>query len=240
MLQKNYSEVNMSTSKLSGITIIRDQLFSDEDLLLFAQGLSLQPGGVKEKILHWDFGPIMDMKFSREAPNYLFSSQKVPLHWDGAFYREPAHLLFYCTQTDGAGGETLFLNTELLWDSLNADEKAECEKITLNYSTEKKAHYGGEITIPLVQKHPVTGKTILRIAQKVETTLNPVTLKILGSNNPSEFYERMEQKLSDPRFLYTHEWKKGDVVICDNFTYLHGRAALGSNLSRSFKRVQIL
>lgn len=230
----------MSTSKLSGIKIERDRHFSDEELLIFAQDLSQKAGEIKEKILHWDFGPIMDMKFSPEAPNYLFSSEKVPLHWDGAFYREPAHLLFYCTQAEGPGGETLFLNTELLWESLSFDEQEECKKITLNYSTEKKAHYGGEITIPLVQKHPVTGKTILRIAQKVETILNPVTLKIIGANDPLDFYKRMEEKLSDPRFLYVHEWQKGDVVICDNFTYLHGRAALGSNLTRSFKRVQIL
>jgi alpha-ketoglutarate-dependent taurine dioxygenase len=230
----------MSTSKLSGLKIIRKQNFSDEELLNFAQGLSDKSGELKEKVLHWDFGPIMDMKFNPEAPNYLFSSENVPLHWDGAFYKEPSYLLFYCTETSGTGGETLFLNTELLWDSLTADEKEECSKIVLKYSTEKKAHYGGEITVPLVQTHPLTGKTILRIAQKVETTLNPVTLTIMGATDAADFYQRMEQKLSDPRFLYTHEWEKGDVVICDNFTYLHGRKALKGNLTRSFKRIQIL
>lgn len=230
----------MSTSKLSGLKIVRDQFFSDEELLNFAQGLSNKSGELKDKVLHWDFGPIMDMKFNPEAPNYLFSSENVPLHWDGAFYKEPSYLLFYCTETSGTGGETLFLNTELLWDSLTADEKEECSKIVLKYSTEKKAHYGGEITVPLVQTHPLTGKTILRIAQKVETTLNPVTLTILGASDAADFYQRMEEKLSDPKFLYTHEWKKGDVVICDNFTYLHGRKALEGNLTRSFKRIQIL
>jgi alpha-ketoglutarate-dependent taurine dioxygenase len=230
----------MSTSKLSGLKIIREQFFSDDELLNFAQGLSDKSGELKDKVLHWDFGPIMDMKFNPEAPNYLFSSENVPLHWDGAFYKEPSYLLFYCTETSGTGGETLFLNTELLWDSLTADEKEECNKIVLKYSTEKKAHYGGEITVPLVQAHPLTGKTILRIAQKVETTLNPVTLTILGAGDAADFYQRMEQKLSDPKFLYTHEWKKGDVVICDNFTYLHGRKALEGNLTRSFKRIQIL
>lgn len=230
----------MSTSRLSGIRIERENFFTDEELLSFAEKLSDKSGDLKEKILHWDFGPIMDMKFNPEAPNYLFSSESVPFHWDGAFYREPAHLLFYCTQTSGSGGETLFLNTELLWESLSPHEQDECRKITLNYSTEKKAHYGGEISVPLVQTHPVTGKTILRIAEKVETTLNPVTLKILGTDNAEDFYQRMKEKLYDPRFLYTHEWKKGDVVICDNFTYLHGRKALEGNLSRSFKRIQIL
>lgn len=230
----------MSTLRPNGLSILREKNFSDEELLNFAQSLSDKSGDLKDKILHWDFGPIMNMKFNPEAPNYLFSNEKVPLHWDGAFYREPNYLLFYCTQTSGTGGETLFLNTEALWESLSLSEKEECRKITLNYSTEKKAHYGGEISVSLVQAHPLTGKTILRIAQKVETTLNPVTLKIQGIENPDDFYKRMEEKLCDPRFLYTHQWEKGDVVICDNFTYLHGRKALEGNLSRSFKRIQIL
>ena len=230
----------MSILKPRGLSILKKRDFSDDELLNFAQGLSDKSGDIKNKLLHWDFGPIMDMKFNPEAPNYLFSSEKVPLHWDGAFYKEPRYLLFYCTETSGTGGETLFLNTEQLWESLSSSEKEECRKITLNYSTEKKAHYGGEISVSLVQLHPITGKTILRIAQKVETTLNPVTLKIEGTENADDFYNRMEKKLSDPRFLYTHQWEKGDVVICDNFTYLHGRKALEGNLSRSFKRIQIL
>lgn len=230
----------MSSSKLNGIAIQRNRILTDEELLQYAESLSDKSGVLRDKVLHWDFGPIMDMKFDPDAPNYLFSSENVPLHWDGAFYKEPAHLLFYCTQTNGSGGETLFFNTELLWDSLTSFEQEECKNITLIYTTEKKAHYGGEIKIPLVQTHPLTGKTIMRIAQKVETSLNPVTLKILGTENADDFYQRMEAKLKDPRFLYIHEWKKGDVVICDNFTYLHGRKALEGNLSRSFKRIQIL
>ncbi len=230
----------MSTTQFNGLTIEHDKNFSDDDLLLYARSLSRQKGEIKDQILHWEFGSIMNMKFDPEAPNYLFSAEEVPLHWDGAFYREPALLLFYCTETQGNGGETFFLNTELLWDSLTKSEKSECQKITLKYSTEKRAHYGGEITIPLVQQNPLTGTTILRMAEKVETKLNPVTLEIFGSDNAEDFYERMKAKLNDPRFLYVHSWQKGDLVICDNFTYLHGRKALRGNLNRSFKRIQIL
>lgn len=230
----------MSTSKFNGLSIIHDQEFSDDELLAYARKLSGQKGELKDQILHWEFGPIMTMKFDPETPNYLFSTENVPLHWDGAFYREPSSLLFYCTETEGTGGETLFLNTELLWNSLSKDEQEECKKITLVYSTQKKAHYGGEIIVPLVQTHPVTGATIMRMAEEVETKLNPVTLKILGTDKAEGFYKRMKEKLADPQFLYIHQWKKGDLVVCDNFTYLHGRRSLGKNLARSFKRVQIL
>lgn len=220
--------------------ILKSQKFSEKELVEYAASLSSKDGPISEKLLHWDFGPIMTMKYDLAAENYLFSGEDVPFHWDGAFYREPQKLLFYCTQTDGEGGETIFTDTTKIWKSLTSSEQEICKKVTLIYSTKKVAHYGGEIKIPLVQTHPLTGEVILRIAEKVETRLNPVSLNIVGAQNPDELYEFLKQKLYSDEYLYEHKWEEGDLLICDNFTYLHGRRALGQNKMRSFKRIQIL
>lgn len=212
------------------LTLKSNQDFTEEELLAFARSHG--------ELLHWEFGPVMTMKFDANAANYLFSDEAVPFHWDGAFYREPKLLLFYCTESEGKGGETTFVDTTALWNSLSEAEKQECRNVTLTYSTEKKAHYGGTIRVPLVQTHPVTGETILRIAEKVETEKNPVTLTIEGVKNPEDFYERMTQKLHAAKIQ--HSWEKGDLLLVDNFRYLHGRSALGENRKRTFKRIQIL
>lgn len=220
--------------------ILKSQKFNDSELLEFAQTESSQVGGVKDKILHWDFGPIMNMHFDKKATNYLFSDEVVPFHWDGAFYREPMKLLFYCNESEGGGGETLFTNTEKIWNDLSSSEKEICSKIHLIYRTKKLAHYGGEINVPLMQKHPLTGNVILRLAEKVETQLNPVELEIHGIDDGEEFYEYLKRKLYHSDYMYSHPWEKGDLLVVDNFTYLHGRKSLGKNLKRSFKRIQIL
>lgn len=213
--------------------ILKSQTLNDESLLQFARSLGTD-------VLCWDFGPIMEMKFDRDAKNYLFSDESVPLHWDGAFFKEPSKLLFYCTESEGEGGETLFVNTEMIWEDLSEEEKEMCRGIRMIYRTEKLAHYGGLIDVPLVQTHPVTGKTIMRMAEKVKTKLNPVELRILGTRDEEGFYHFMLSKLYDPKYQYVHHWEKGDVVVCDNFTYLHGRKSLGQNKNRTFKRIQIL
>ncbi len=220
--------------------ISKYKYIDDENLIEYAASLSQKEGDLRDKLLHWDFGPLMNMSYLTNAANYLFSAEKVPFHWDGAFYKEPASLLFYCTESNGEGGETIFSNTEKIWDSLTTEQKVKAEKITMIYRTEKKAHYGGEIRVPLVQKHPVSGKTILRIAERVETSLNPVELIIEGVSDGEEFYELLREKLYSPEFMIAHKWERGDLLICDNFTYLHGRNPLQSNLKRSFKRLQIL
>ncbi|MES2526186.1 MAG: TauD/TfdA family dioxygenase [Bdellovibrionota bacterium] len=218
----------MLTLSSDGFTLLKEARLHEDELLNVASALG--------PLLHWDFGPVMTMRFQKDAANYLFSDEAVPFHWDGAFYKEPMFLLFHCLESEGNGGETTFVDTTRLWNSLSSEEQNECLGVTLTYSTEKKAHYGGTITVPLVQKHPLTGETILRLAEKVETEKNPVTLKIDGAS--PDFYERMTSKLYDN--MITHSWEKGDLLIVDNFRYLHGRKALAGNMTRSFKRIQIL
>lgn len=215
---------------------------SDEDLLAFSSQLSSNEGEITDKLLHWDFGPIMRMGYQKEAKNYLFSNESVPFHWDGAFYREPQKLVFFCEDSSGSGGETLFCNTNLIWNDLSADEKQSYEQIQLSYQTEKKAHYGGTITVNMKQEHPVSKEVILRYAEEVETKLNPVSLQILGlgKENTDEFKAKMKQKLYSPKYTYTHLWNPNDLVIADNFYLVHGRESLKNNTQRKFKRIQVL
>lgn len=222
--------------------ILKSQQFNDESLLAFAMDKSTVLGGVSEKILHWDFGPIMNMKMDINAKNYLFSSESVPFHWDGAFHVTPKKLLFYCENSQGLGGETLFANTEKIWRDLNESEREICKKITLTYETKKLAHYGGSFSTSLVLFHPDSHHPILRIAERVKSELNPVDLKITGVSEKegAEFYEFLVSKLYDSKYVYEHRWEKGDLVLCDNYTYLHGRKSIGKNIQRSFKRIQIL
>lgn len=221
--------------------ILKSQTFTDSELMEFALGLSTkQAGALEERLLHWDFGPVMTMKHDPAARNYLFSAEAVPFHWDGAFYREPRLLLFYCQSSSGVGGETLFCDTSKLWDSITTHEQSLCRKLVLEYESDKLAYYGGKITVHPVQQHPISGRPILRLAERVQTELNPVQLKVSGFKGAEEFFQYLCSLLYRPEFLYEHQWESGDVIVCDNFTYLHGRRPLGANMDRTFKRIQIL
>ncbi len=206
-------------------------------LVAFAAELSGKSGSLEEKLLHWDFGPVMEMGRKDEAENYLFSDEAVPFHWDGAFHREPRLLVFHCQESAGAGGETLFCDTTRLWDSLSDGHRMALMEMRLEFTTEKRAHYGGSIEVPAPQRHPVSGKTILRLAEEVRTTLNPVHVRVHGD---AGLYRELCARLYDPAFTTAHAWRAGDLVICDNHTFLHGRRALGNNRTRAFRRVQVL
>lgn len=211
----------------------------DEQLVELAEALSdVTDDG--PRLLSWDFGTIMRMKYDPHATNYLFSAQQVPLHWDGAFHVEPRYLLFFCDDSRGDGGETIFVNTELILRDVDEARVRAWEGVTLTYSTEKKAHYGGTFTTPVVRRHPFHGRRILRFAEVVETDLNPVHVEIRGAEDPDGFYRELASLVLDPRYAYRHAWRPGDILVVDNHSFIHGRAPLRENLGRSFRRVQIL
>lgn len=207
-----------------------------DELLAFCQSYP------DAELLHWDTGPVMEMKVSASPRNYLFSAEKVPFHWDGAFHKVPSYLVFHCIQAPpaDAGGETLFTDTQGIWETAGDEERALWKRAELTYETEKLAHYGGKITVPMVQKHPRTGRTILRFAEAVETDLNPVSLSVGGVPRPEALVASMTEKIYSAEHCYRHRWQEGDYLIADNHALIHGRNAFTRDCPRHLRRIQIL
>jgi alpha-ketoglutarate-dependent taurine dioxygenase len=195
-------------------------------------------------VLEWDFGPVMEMKEQPGAKNYLFSREKVPFHWDGAFHKVPTYLMFCCVEAPlaGAGGETLFCDTQKVWAEASLEEHSLWSAIELAYETKKLAHYGGSITGPLVSRHPSTGRTVLRFAEPVETALNPVTLKVSGVSDKqaAAFLRTIRSRIYSPEYCYSHVWRQGDVLIADNHALIHGRNAFALDCPRHLRRIQLV
>lgn len=199
---------------------------------------------VDTELLHWDFGPVMELRVQPDPVNYLFSSEAVPYHWDGAFHRVPSYLVFNCLQAPlaEAGGETLFCDTTRIVEEADAAELESWKKTDLTYTTEKKAHYGGEFRVKMVGRHPKNGAQVLRYAEPVETELNPVSLKVAGAfeDRPGELVDQMRRKIYDPKYSYAHQWQDGDLLFADNHALIHGRHPFKAASPRHIRRVQIL
>src|SRR4029078_7958094 len=112
----------------------------------------------------------------------------------------------------------------------------------LTYATEKKAHYGGVATLPLVRPHPNTGRMTLRYAEPVATDLNPLTVTsdVLDTTELVALFEDLRARVDDERVCHRHFWRDGDIVVADNQALLHGRTAIEGDGSRHLRRVQIL
>ena len=142
-----------------------------------------------------------------------------------------------------SGGETLFCDMEKVLQSFSQDERRTLLQNTqLTYKTEQKAHYGGEVTLPIIRKHPNKDCETLSYAEPVHTTLNPVSLEVHGLEPKSALFLQsvLEQKLYSNEFCYVHQWEEGDILIADNFSTTHGRRAFLKETKRFIRRAQIL
>ncbi|HVE41676.1 MAG TPA: TauD/TfdA family dioxygenase [Planctomycetota bacterium] len=192
----------------------------------------------------FDFGKINELRVKEGSPNYLFTTAAVPLHWDGAFLGQvPSAIFFQCeaAPAEGTGGETLFSDTTRVLAAAPAERRALWEKVRITYVTEKKVHYGGRFTSPLLGRHPRTGEETLRFAEPV-SDLNPVTLEIEGipPSDHAAFLEDLRRRLYDPAVCLAHAWRAGDYVVADNHALLHGRRAFADAGRRHLRRVNIL
>jgi alpha-ketoglutarate-dependent taurine dioxygenase/4-hydroxybenzoate polyprenyltransferase len=207
-----------------------------QDLALLAQKLG--------KPLQWPFGAINELKYQPDTENYIFTNREVPVHWDGAFTGSIPHvILFQCLiapRKEDLGGTT-FVNTEKILANASPSQRDEWNRISVTYKTEKLAHYGGEITQKFISEHEVEGQPVIRYAEPV-ADINPVDLTIHGleNKNSNDFQAEVKKLLYDPENLYTHRWEKGDFVLADNHTLLHGREAFKKQNERHIQRINIL
>jgi alpha-ketoglutarate-dependent taurine dioxygenase len=204
----------------------------------FEQTVALMVGGY-DHLLRWDFGWLMEVREDVRKDNYLFTSEAVPMHWDGAFHVSPFILAFQCAEAASTGGGTTFCDTTRVWQEATDAEREEWSRLRLTLQTEKKAHYGGTRTLPLVDRHPVSGDVVLRAAERVTTRHNPVEVTIEGGST-KDWLSDFGTRFYDPRFAHTHIWQAGDILFADNHALLHGRQAFSGAGRRCLRRVQIL
>lgn len=199
------------------------------------------------QVIEWNFGKVFDLYVDKNPTNYLVTNSRVTFHWDGAFIDSPPNFdLFQCIKSpkDLSGGETLFANTNLLWNDLTREEREKWKQIEITYTTSSiSAHYGGTIIEPLVSKHPLTGESRLRFGEPLDDDVQHLTslnMKVHGIDEPELFINKLTRMLYQECYCYSHEWEDRDIVIFDNNTLLHARNKFSQNSPRHIQRVHII
>ncbi len=198
-------------------------------------------------LLKWEFGEIFTVETRRNPDNHLFRNGRVEMHWDGAYLREaPRYSVFQCMESSSpSGGETIFTDTVKLLENLPEPDRVSWERAHITYETDKKAHYSGRVTVPLVSTDKWSGARVIRFIEPFNEDnmdINPVYVHVAGLDAAKQraFLTSVTKTLYGSDVMYRHPWQKGDFLIYDNATLLHGRNCLKENVSRKLKRIHIM
>jgi taurine dioxygenase len=171
----------------------------------------------------------------RDGMKASFSRGVEQWHADSS-YRETASdaSLFYAVIVPEEGGDTMFADATAAYEALEPEMRARIDGLHAIHSLEILRLWGARhnperpatvpsqmakfppMRQPLVRIHPATGARSLYIC--------PAVISHIEGLDPEEsaaLLDSLIQHATQPRFIYTHRWRKGDLVMWDNRAVLH-------------------
>lgn len=210
------------------LMVIRGCRFTKETLLDFASqfGQPLKKASVD---------PVIELIPNIEGTTRAgtFSSiTKMEWHSDRSFDKEtPSYSFLYGLEMGPGSGATHWSNTHLAYQNLPADIKARVATLKCKHELGKFANSYEDS----IYKFKSAGHQ--RIAFSQQQTVRDVvgkwndkpflfinrgyTSEIIGED--ADFLEMLLKHVEDPRWIYTHHWTTGDLLISNNRVMIHSR-----------------
>ena len=164
-------------------------------------------------------------------------------HIDQIYTPQPCRAAaLFAVEIPSEGGDTCFANAVKAYEDLHADSKQRLEGLTAEHSFQ----YGATVvagktnddrprnTHPLVRRIPENGNRALAICRLMTDRINE-----LPEPESRALIEVLCDHLEQPKYIYTHKWRKGDILIWDNRCVNHARTDFAETERRLMKRVTI-
>ncbi len=175
-------------------------------------------------------------------------SAELDWHTDQSYRETPATCsIFYAIEMPLGAGKIQWCNTQLAYDALPARLQKqitslqafsrynayEREKITDEEKRELRDRHP-PVSHPLVLTHPASGQKCLYL--DISTTY---AVDGMDEWEARSLLEELASVMTRPEFVFTHEWRPGDVMMWDNARLCHRRDAFDERHPRLAKRVSL-
>jgi taurine dioxygenase len=163
-------------------------------------------------------------------------------HTDQSYRRPPPDIsLFYAvTPVARERGQTMFASGTLAYEALPADLKAKVDGLAGLHcqpgtGRTRDAMLSGKTPPeqpanartqrqPVVRRHPVTGKPALYLCEwgQMDWFEGPIAGLEPGPHGEgARLLDELMGHLTQPEFVYVHEWTEGDLLVWDNRCLVH-------------------
>jgi len=204
--------------------------------------------------IHPEIIYITALKRADGIPLGGLGTQEIYWHHDQIYRQRPASgSVFYAVEMPEDEGQTSWCNTKLGYDTMpdNLRNQLEGRRATAKYgmkaeSTTQRDFANDPETLKKINEKtpPATHDIILEnpaTGQK-SVYLDPnKTLRIedLSDEESQELIEAVNQHMLQDKFIYTHTWRNGDVIMWDNARLWHRREKFDATLPRFARRTTI-
>jgi taurine dioxygenase len=208
------------------------------------------------------FGTVTDESFARLSPrakdgfDYVSNivegginpSGELGFHTENSMFERPLRgLMLYALEMppEGEGGDTLFSNLKLAYQSLPPALRRQIANLRVRHGypdgTKGRAVPGlladddaPHSIHPLTYAHPDSGEPLLFLSRRhVDCIVD------LPRDQSLALIEELASYIGRPEHTYRHTWKARDLVVWDNFTLQHARTNFDPKHRRHLRRLQL-
>ncbi len=234
------------------VIVIRGQELTDEDQIRFAGyfgpiGDYLRPGALRSKAMAGRHKAVMFVSNIVEngEPIGTLPDGEMMFHTDTGYDSAPHKATtLYAMEIPSLGGNTIFSNQYMVHDALPDDLRAALDGrdafnayefgTTIKTKDRYDADGRPEATHPVFRAHSDTGRMAVYVNELM-------TEQVIGLDDAAsrDALERVFALQREPRFLFEHVWRKGDLVMWDNRCTLHARTDFPPEERRLLRRVTV-
>jgi putative 2-oxoglutarate oxygenase len=230
------------------VLVFHGQRLEEDDLVAFAERLGdveihlrqTRTSGRREVML------VSNIKEDGKAIGRL-GNQELNWHMDQIFMAQPtAGTLLYALSVTPEGGDTWFCDLGAAYAALPPGLKANVDGRRAVHSaatadrrvgiklTEEQQAKAPEVIHPLVRTHPLAGGKGLYFSMNH-------TARIDGWSEEDSLplLDELRAHATQPRFVYAHRWRVGDLVLWDNACTMHRRDPFPDEYPRLMRRVGV-
>lgn len=219
------------------VLLFRGQSFSPETLIAFSRHFGVIDLHIDPQY-HLDGYPeitVIGNVVVDGVMTSLFVNIDEEWHTDRSYMAHPSlGSLFYAVEAPPEGAATRFAGTHASYDALADETKARIGGLRAVHDmarldvhlrtqdpsrpplTEAQRREAPPVAHPIVRRHPVSGRKALYICPEVISHIEG-----LPEDEGRALIAELTDHASQPRFVYTHEWRNGDLVVWDNRCTLH-------------------
>ncbi len=226
---------------------MRDQVLSEEDQVRFAEcfGAPAKTINVNNTGKHPAVMLISNIRKDGK-PIGALPDGEMHFHTDQCYIEKlAAASMLYAIEVPSVGGNTLFANAYLAYETLPAEIKRRIDgrKAVNAYDYDYTSTMRGtrlrdgvpNYAHPVVRTHPATGRKALYVNR-----LMTIAIEDLPEAESDELLNFLFDHQEQRQFVYEHVWRVGDILMWDNRCTLHARTDFSSAERRLMRRITIL
>lgn len=163
-------------------------------------------------------------------------NDEIEFHSDLSYMPHPGTFsLLYAVELPEQGGATSWCNNNATYDELDDAMKKRLEGLRATHLHFRPEQNPDPVTDhPVVCRHPETGQKTLFVSPYFAKTVIGVP-----ENESSELLQTLFAHQKQARYIWTHDWRVGDLVVWDNRATMHRREPFPDTERRILKRTQI-